>query len=296
MNSTAGHPAIVSPVLDQRDLASILQTYNEVTERLKQSHDALAREVCRLRDKLHEQNKELARRERLAALGQMAAGVAHEIRNPLGGIGLYASLLERDLADRPAQRELVRKLSAGIASVDSIVSDVLAFAGDSEPKRQTVRLQKIVEGALDQIAQRAELRHVRVTVDADLDAVEIHCDGAQIERALINLILNALDAAPAGGRVWLRCDPFGFDRDRVGLVVEDNGPGISPKLVHRVFDPFFTTKDAGTGLGLAIVHRIAESNGGSVRAGQRSGGGASFVLSLPRARTCQGGDAKGGRE
>jgi len=89
---------------DQADLAAILQVYNDVTERLKRSHEALADEVCRLREELHEKNVELARRERLSALGQMAAGVAHEIRNPLGGIGLYASLLERDLADRPLNR------------------------------------------------------------------------------------------------------------------------------------------------------------------------------------------------
>ena len=83
------------------DLAAVIQTYNEVTERLKVSHELLRREVCRLREELHQKNKELQRRERLAALGEMAAGVAHEIRNPLGGIGLYASLLERDLKDRP---------------------------------------------------------------------------------------------------------------------------------------------------------------------------------------------------
>ena len=94
----------LSDTASEADLATIIQTYNEVTERLKVSHELLRREACRLREELHEKNKELQRRERLAALGEMAAGVAHEIRNPLGGIGLYASLLERDLADRRNNR------------------------------------------------------------------------------------------------------------------------------------------------------------------------------------------------
>ncbi len=274
--------------IESPDLASIIQTYNDVTERLHRSHDALAQEVCRLREKLHEQDKELQRRERLAALGQMAAGVAHEIRNPLGGIGLYASLLERDLSDRPKQCEIVRKLSAGIRNVESIVRDILAFAGDGEPSRRPTLLARVLEDTLAQTAPQAHARRVDVSVDTRLDSVELLCDSAQIERALINLILNAVDAAGDGGRVWLRS----CERAReglLGIVVEDNGPGVPDELRQRIFNPFFTTKDAGTGLGLAIVHRIAESNGGEVRAGQRAGGGAAFVLYVPLFRECQDG-------
>ena len=114
-------------------------------------------------------------------------------------------------------------------------------------------------------------------------------DAAQLERALINLVFNAVDAAgtdrdDAGGCVWIRCGKKDRDNGLLRLIVEDNGPGVTPELRHRVFDPFFTTKHTGTGLGLAIVHRIAESNEGSVSAGGAEGGGAKFVLSLPLAR------------
>jgi len=263
------------------DLVTILQTYNEVTERLKRSHETLLAEVARLRDELHEKNRELQRCERLAALGEMAAGVAHEIRNPLGGIGLYASLLERDLVDRPGERDVARRISAGVQNLENIVRDILSFAGDGGPRLSRVQLADVLESALAQAAHCANTLKVVIQVDTPLAAVALWCDANQIERALLNLIYNALDAAKSGGNVWIRLGELGEVDDLVSIVVEDDGPGIDPSCFQRVFHPFFTTKDHGTGLGLAIVHRIAEAHGGFVRAGNRVGGGARLVLSLP---------------
>jgi signal transduction histidine kinase len=268
----------------ETDLATIIRAYHDVTERLKHSHDVLSREVCRLREELQSKNKELQRRQRLSALGQMAAGVAHEIRNPLGGIGLYASLLDRDLSDCPSQLDVVRKMRVGIRNLEGIVSDILTFAGDAEPNRHGVLLHRVLEAVHDQTEPNARARGVILEMDPTIGSVEVFFDPAQLERAMINLLLNAIDAAGAGGRVWINA----VDADRPGsfieLSIEDDGPGIAPSLLHRVFDPFFTTKDTGTGLGLAIVHRILESNGGSIHAGNREAGGARFTLSLPRGR------------
>ncbi|MCO6437999.1 MAG: ATP-binding protein [Phycisphaerae bacterium] len=268
------------------DLARILETYNDVTERLKHSHELLTREVARLREELHEKNRELARRERLAALGEMAAGVAHEIRNPLGGIGLYASLLEGDLRDRPREQSVARQILSAVRGTEAIVEDILAFARGAEPNRQTCRLAGVVDAALTQCAVRAVEGKVNVEVDLRLTGMELFCDPAQVERALVNLINNAIDAAGRSGRVWVRAGENKRDPHRAAIVVEDNGPGISPEHLQRVFDPFFTTKDNGTGLGLAIVHRIAEQNGGSISATHRPDGGARFILLLPRAKAC----------
>lgn len=283
---------MVSTTVNEGELAPILEAYTEVTERLKHSHDALVREVCRLREALHEKNKELQRCERLAALGEMAAGVAHEIRNPLGGIGIYASLLERDLSEMPPQLEIVRKLSSGVANLERIVGDILAFAVDAAPSRRRVRLRAILDGVLAQVQPESDGRHIELTVDPRLDTEELFCDPAQIERALINLLMNAFEAAGESGRVFIRIDSCGAHRAlradgqeharSCQIVVEDSGPGLTPASVHRIFDPFFTTKPSGTGLGLAIVHRIAEANGGSVIARNRSCGGAAFVLTVPR--------------
>ncbi len=290
MTSTLSNPA------GEAGLATIIQTYNEVTERLKVSHELLRREVFRLREELHEKNKELQRRERLAALGEMAAGVAHEIRNPLGGIGLYASLLERDLEDRPQQRGIAERISAGVRNLEAIVGQTLAFAGGAEPNRQGVRLAQILDETLTQATPRARELDVQIDVKTGLGEAELFCDAGQVGQALLNLILNALDAAGGGGRVWVRTGDCADEEGLLPITVEDDGPGIAPQFLQRVFNPFFTTKDTGTGLGLAIVHRIAESHGGRVTVRNRKGGGASFVLSIPVARREPHADKAGGGE
>lgn len=280
--------------LNEPELGSMIQAYSEVTERLKHSHEQLVREVCRLREELNHKNKQLERRERLAALGQMAAGVAHEIRNPLGGIGLYTSLLERDLADRPEQLSIVRRISVGIRNLDSIVGDILTFAGDGVSRRRRASLGNILEAVLVQVASRVKAERIDFQIDEALAGDEVFCDAGQLERVLINLALNAIDAAGDGGRVWFRSSEGKRDPDVVRMTVQDDGAGIPDALRHRVFDPFFTTKDTGTGLGLAIVHRILESNGGSITAGARAGGGAMFSLTVPRFRADNVEDTDGG--
>ena len=265
------------------ELTGIIRSYNEVTERLKQSHELLRREVCRLRDELQEKNRELQRRERLAALGQMAAGVAHEIRNPLGGIRLYASLLERDLVDQPDQLQIANHIGAGVERMERIVGDVLAFAGDRAPRRQVVRLAEVIENALLQTAAQIQESGTEIEVDASLYEVNLSCDADQIEGVFVNLILNAVQATGPGGRIWIRPAEGNASSKSVLIAVEDDGPGIAPAIAHRIFNPFFTTREVGTGLGLAIVHRIVEAHGGSISVRNRSGGGASLVMTMPLA-------------
>ncbi|MBI4717338.1 MAG: hypothetical protein HY763_06000 [Planctomycetes bacterium] len=234
------------------------------------------------------------RQERRAALGEMAAGVANELRNPLGGVGLYASLLEKDLTDRPPQLDIVRRIGAGVETIESIVSEILAFAGGAAPRRRRCPAAEVVDAALTQVAAKAAARDVQFDVDLRLAQIQLLCDPAQVERAIINLLLNAVEAVDRGGRIWVRAGENRRDRRQAAIVVEDNGPGIPPALRQQVFHPFFTTKDTGTGLGLAIVQRIAEAHGGSAAAGHRKGGGAAFVLLLPAAPTDECFQATGG--
>lgn len=275
-------------VTHESELVAIIQTYNDVTERLKNSHEVLKQEVCRLREQLRWKDEELARRERLAGLGEMAAGIAHEIRNPLAGIQLYAAMLERDLSDRPRDQDVVRRISAGVNNLEHIVKDILAFAGDAKPNRDRVFLAHVLDGVLELAAPTARANDLTIQVDESLDDIELLCDQRQIERAILNLILNALDASPRSGTIRIRgedaVDTLNATREsQFPIVVEDSGPGIEPEALQRVFNPFFTTKGTGTGLGLAIVHRIAEANGGRVTASNRPQGGARFVLWVPLA-------------
>lgn len=265
----------------EHELAAIIRTYNEVAEQLKSSHEVLGQEVCRLREELHEKNKELARRERLAALGEMAAGVAHEIRNPLGAIGLYASLLQRDLLDQPASMELVRKLSVGVRNMESIVGDILDFAGDSEPDFHSVPFEEVLEHALTQITAMQEDIGAYLDVDPVLYTLRLRCDARQMERVFINLVFNAMEAVGKGGHVRIRLCDDSVDNSHRGIAVEDDGPGIEASAAQRVFNPFYSTKDSGTGLGLAIVHRIVEAHGGRITVGRSLLGGAAFTVYLP---------------
>jgi len=290
-NERAGNPGALADrhMLGEGELATILRTYNEVTERLKESHEVLQREVSRLHDEIERKNKELERSERLAALGQMAAGVAHEIRNPLGGVRLYASLLERDLHDRPRELDLVRRLETGVRNMESIVGDILVFAGNIEPRVRSVSLSGIIAQVVVQVAPQADECGVVLEVEEPLGDVNVCCDPGQIERALLNVLLNACEAVERGGRVRVRTqgddEGNGLDPRRFCHVhVEDDGPGLSSEVLENLFNPFYTTKDTGTGLGLAIVHRIAEANGGRISAANRPQGGAAFVLSIPLAK------------
>ena len=296
--STMVDVSLQRPAPTESDLAAILSAYNDVTERLKGSHEMLAREVCRLREQIEEKDRELARRERLASLGEMAAGLAHEIRNPLAGMSLYASLLERDLEGAVSTRnsdpcKLLGKIGGGIDKIDAIITDVLAFARGARPHRRRILFGDSIDRVCGQIAPRAAEREVSVEVDDAVRDWSLLCDPTQIERVFSNLLLNAVEAVPAGcdcGHVYVR----GGEGDEVkGLVrirIEDDGPGVPESERSRVFDPFFTTRETGTGLGLAIVHGIIEAHDGTITVGCSPEGGASFEVSLPRAGTSESDD------
>jgi signal transduction histidine kinase len=288
----------LKPSERERELGAMIAAYSEVTDRLKHSHDKLVGEVRRLREQLDEKNRELVRRERLAALGEMAAGVAHEIRNPLSGISLYASMLSRDLGDRPESQRLADRISGGVRALDGIVGDILAFAGQTIIESRPVPLDRVVEGALELAEAGRRDLGIEVQVAPGLGGKMVLADECHFERAVLNVLLNALDAAGEGGHVWI----CAVDRPggMVGLEIADDGPGVDPACLDRLFNPFFTTKETGTGLGLAIVHRIVEGHGGRVEVGSRPGGGAVFRLVVraaeiseprglsPRSNGCQG--------
>jgi signal transduction histidine kinase len=263
------------------ELGRIIATYSDITARLQQSHEQLTATVLRLRAELSEKNRLLERRNRLAALGEMAAGMAHEIRNPLGGIQLYASLLARDLADRPDSLDLVRKVSGGVRRMEGIVGQVLQFTRELSVHPAEVDLSAVIEQAVDYARHVLEERDVRCVVEGPRP-MAARIDPQLFGQAVLNLLLNAAEAIETKGqiRVTYTTPPAGAEAKQFYLSVTDNGPGIVAGVLDRIFNPFFTTKETGTGLGLAIVHRIVEAHDGAIVAMNQPGGGAKFEIRI----------------
>lgn len=278
MNATA---ETTSDLRTQRieELGRIIMAYSEMTERLQQSHEQLKSQVVKLRGELSEKNRLLERRNRLAALGEMAAGLAHEIRNPLGGIQLYAGMLGQDLVDRPESQQIVRKITNGVKRLESLVSQVLQFTREIRADIRECDLAQIVADAVELAQHKAEHSQVELRVEGP-ELLEVQADPNLLGQALLNLILNAIDAQAQNGSVLVRfaVPTEGRALGQFVLEVIDSGTGIAPEVLDRIFNPFFTTKDEGTGLGLAIVHRIIEAHDGTITAANVPGGGAKFEI------------------
>lgn len=285
MTTLEAQPA--APRMD--DFRRILSAYQQATERLKESHDALICEVSRLRAELVAKNQQLERRKRLAALGEMAAGVAHEIRNPLGSIQLYADLLARQLSRDPGKAELAGKIGKAVRGLDAIVGDMLTFTRVIEANRQPMRFVELIAEVAAETAGRLEAAEVSLRVRADDDLV-IELDGRLFKRVLVNLVLNACDAISAANaerekrrdaEITVAATQVEESDTRWRITVADTGCGVPAEVLDKIFHPFFTTKDHGTGLGLAIVHHMVEAHGGTIQAANRPQGGAEFAILLP---------------
>jgi signal transduction histidine kinase len=211
----------------------------------------------------------------------MAAGMAHEIRNPLGGIQLYASLLAKDVADRQDSLDLVRKISGGVKRLESIVGQVLQFTRELKVSPAPVDLAEVVQQAAEYASQAAAENKIRFQIDGPA-SMPATIDALLFGQAVLNLLLNAVDAAGTGGQVTVSYGPPPEESDarQFHLAVIDSGPGIAPGALDRIFNPFFTTKDTGTGLGLAIVHRVIEAHDGTIVARNEPGGGARFEVRI----------------
>lgn len=257
--------------LSPADLAELMSAFTEVTTKLEQTHAQLRSEVARLNAELRDANEALHRSRRLAALGEMAAGISHEIRNPLGSIRLYASMLHEDLAELPQQQRVVEKIGKAVRGLDEIVGDVLTFAREIKARYIPCDTASIITSAIDSC--RADIAGCIETNTGDAP-IEIECDPGLLVQALVNILRNAGEAnrLSNGQRVMIESRSTRLDRaDRsepaVSICVHDQGDGIPVQVIERMFNPFFTTRATGTGLGLAIVHRIVDAHRGRVEVG-----------------------------
>jgi two-component system NtrC family sensor kinase len=249
--------------------------------------DTIAREVALIVERREAEEyklklqDQLRHADRLATIGQLAAGVAHELNEPLGSILGFAQLARKDpqLPEGPAQ-DLDRIVKASLHARE-VIHKLLIFARQMPPAKARVNLNRIVEESLYFLESRCAKAGIEVVRVLAPRLPEISADASQLQQVLINLAVNAIQAMPDGGKLTIRTLAA---RNSVSLVVEDTGAGMSGEVQKKLFSPFFTTKDVneGTGLGLAVVHGIVTSHGGSIRVTSAPGQGARFEIQLPK--------------
>jgi signal transduction histidine kinase len=247
----------------------------------------------------------MAREQRLAAVGDLAAGVAHEIRNPLNAIsiGLQRLRLEFSPTEPEARGEYVRFteiMQAEVGRLNAIVDRFLSLARPSRLTLAEEPLAPVLEELLTLLSSQASAQKVRVVTDLMLDGARVRMNRQQLTTAFMNLVLNAIQAMPDGGTLTVRAKAisnFGFrisdsairpasaGQSAIVIEVEDTGSGIPPEHLDRIFEPYFTTKESGTGLGLALAHKIVQEHGGRIDVESRVGAGATFTVTLPVAES-----------
>lgn len=223
--------------------------------------------------------REVRLKERLASLGELAAAMAHEIRNPLAGLSGAIELMFSDPSDRAAQSRLERVVHREVARLDSLITEFLSYARPLEPKLGVVSLDVLISDVCAMAEKDDRARGTRVEIEVPTPA-HVLADNEQIRQVLWNLLLNAFDASPVGMSVYVSAIK---EQDQWRIDVRDHGAGIDPSIRDHLYEPFRTTKPQGTGLGLAMVHRIIENHGGRVRLRDAEEGGtvASVWLDLP---------------
>lgn len=232
-------------------------------------------EIKRLQEKVR-------RSERLAAIGELAAGLAHEVRNPLSSIRGFAQFLGHVLENKPEEREYAEIMVKEVDRINNVVTNLLSFARPIKPELTPTNIPKLITHVVRLVEEDARSRNVTIRVSASDGLEKINVDGNQITQVMLNLILNALQAVDSGGNIAVGARAMDFSLLR--LSVEDDGPGIPPANAHKIFDPFYTTREKGTGLGLAIVHMIVENHGGEINLVSpvpEKGQGSRITIDLP---------------
>lgn len=222
--------------------------------------------VIMLRDltEIKQLQEKVRRSEKLAAIGELAAGIAHEVRNPLSSIRGFAQFLKRVLKDRPKEGEYAELMVKEVDRINNVVTNLLSFTRPLQPEPIPTDIREFLKHTLRLVEEDAKIRGVDIRLDLapDQNLHDVYIDGNQMTQVMLNLVLNALQAVDPGAHIRLAAR---MDDGFLELSVEDDGPGIPPEQVQRIFDPFFTTKEKGTGLGMAIVQMIVENHGGEIR-------------------------------
>jgi len=280
-----------APLIAQRPLLGLLRMHfteiREIGQIEKHFLISIAEQCASAIDKAHliETQRflydQLAHQtEKLAALGRMAAGIAHEINNPLAGILLYSSHLSKKAdKDGPIQEGL-RIISHETARCRDIIQGLLEFSRNDQPSKKPANLNRVVEQALHIVENELRLQHIRLIRHLENGLPDVSIDSNQMEQVVVNLLINAAEAIGEYGTISVRSRREAGG-DRLILEISDTGTGIPQDVVGKIFEPFFSTKSKGTGLGLSVSYGIVQNHKGTIRVSSRPGRGTCFTLTLP---------------
>lgn len=260
---------------------TVIQGEGGELQDLDRQMQRVALEIQKVMETLRRREQEVRRADQMAMVGQLAAGLAHEIRNPLTLIKVLVQVNAEEAEARGQPSDDFRAMEQEIRRIERRVQTLLDFTRPPRPERRRLDLSGVVDSTLHLIEGRAAQQQVALRASRPEDPVMIEADGEQVRQVLVNLLLNALDAMPHGGKLEIDLRPAADGRHE--LRVRDTGPGIAPHILPRLGEPFATSKEAGLGLGLAISRRIAEDHGGRLEGSNSPEGGALFTLTLPAA-------------
>jgi len=252
-----------TPLMDDQDqVRMVILVSKDITERL-------------------EMEKKLIRSDQMAIVGQMASGLAHELKNPLAGIGAAIQIIYQDMKENDPNREIFAEIQHQIMRMNRTLSDLLSFAKPRKPSLFECDINSLVTRSVTLIEPKAKSQGISIHLGLSRDLPSVRVDPDMIQQALLNMCLNAIQAQPDGGKIFIKTFSRNHGEDFVGIAVKDQGPGMSPEVLQKIFDPFFTTKHTGTGLGLTICEQIIEEHKGVLTVTSEEGKGTTCEVVLP---------------
>jgi two-component system NtrC family sensor kinase len=279
-------------VKSRDEIGYLAESFNQMTAKLKEANEALVEWGKTLEKKVEERTKELReaqasliQSEKLASLGKLAAGIAHEINNPLGGILIYSHLLLEDIDKKNPHYENLKKIVKETSRCKDIVKGLLEFARPKEPEMSPVNINEVVDSSLAIMERQALFQNIAIKKSYAPDLPKIVGDGAQLQQVFMNIILNAAEAMNGTGSLTI-CTSLNKDGSFIEVSIADTGHGIRDEDKQRIFEPFFTTKEVGkgTGLGLSISYSIVQKHQGIIEVQSEIEKGSTFTVKLPVAR------------
>jgi len=254
-------------------LAAVIERFNSQASALEFAYNVQAEKIKKLQEEVNQSRV-------LSALGEMAATVAHEIRNPLGGMAGYASLLARGIPPEDTKRKYVDQIISGINSINKIVSNLLAYTKKTTLQKQNVNLLTWAETILAHAEVEIEKEKKQVIIERDFpeEPLNAEVDAERLQQVMLNLLINSIQAIEGEGKISVR---IRSGKNHAEIIVADTGKGIEQENVKNLFTPFFTTKEQGTGLGLAIVKKIIDLHEGEIFVESVVGQGTKFYIRVP---------------